>query len=228
MDSRLKGIILNYKMKSYKITPIDRANLLEVTMRFYWGFKYKSPSKRRQDKLRKEKFLAKFKRDPLLVPIPFLEPGQSPYPVTFGQPICWAIVTAFTTQADDIVEEIKMMHDKHNHLAQETEKAVKEGARMSNWVLDLKDEKYKVQREMQKLEHKLKGIKEDLAWLKARKKEFEASGLKGPIVTFSVLGLSQVGAPAEPRAQKRKRVSKIPRDSLACPQKRDRSIISHT
>ena len=144
MDSRLKEIILNHTLKSYKITPIERANVLEITMRFYWGFKYKSPSKRRWDKLRKEKFLAKFKRDPLLVPIPFLQPGQSPSPVILGQPVCWAIATAFTTQAEDIVDEIKMMCDKHNHLAQETEKAVKEGARMSNWVLDLKDEKYEV------------------------------------------------------------------------------------
>ena len=147
MDSRLKGIILNHTLKSYKITPIERANVLEVIVRFYGGFKYKSPSKRRQDKLKK-KFLAKFKRDPLLVPIPFLEPGQSPSPVTLGQPVCQAIVTAFTTQTEDIVGEIKMMHDKHNHLAQKTEKAVKEGARMRNWVMDLKDKKYKVQKEM--------------------------------------------------------------------------------
>ena len=91
-----KGIILNSTLKSYKITPIERANVLEIRMRFYGGFKYKSPSKRRQDKLRKEKFLAKFKRDPLLVPIPFLEPGQSPSPVILGQSVCWAIATAFT------------------------------------------------------------------------------------------------------------------------------------
>ena len=71
MDSQLKGIILNHTLKSYKITPIKRANVLEVTMRFYGGFKYKSPSKRRQDRFREEKLLAKFKRDPLLVPIPF-------------------------------------------------------------------------------------------------------------------------------------------------------------
>ena len=204
MDSRLKGSILNHTLKSYRITPIEKANVLEVTMRFYGGFKCKSPSKRRCDRLRKEKFLAKFKRDPLLVPIPFLEPGQSPSPVILGQPVCWAIATAFTTQAEDIVDEIKMMHDKHNCLTQETDKAVKEGARMSNWVLELKDEKYKVQKEMQKLEHKLKDMKEDLAWLEAWKNKLEASGLKGPIVTSSVLGLSQGGASAEPRAQKKK------------------------
>ena len=70
MDSRLKGIILNHTLKSYKITPIESANVLRVTMKFYGGFKYKSPSKRRRDKLRKEKFLAKFRRDPILVPSP--------------------------------------------------------------------------------------------------------------------------------------------------------------
>ena len=192
MDSKLNGVILNHTLKSYKITPIERANVLEVTMRFYGSFKCKSPSKRRWNRLRKVKFLAKFKRDPLLVPIPFLEHGQSPSPVILGQAVYWAIATAFTTQAEDIVGEIKMMHDKHNHLAQETEKAVKQGARMSNWVLDLKDEKYKVQKEMQKMGQKLKDIKEDLAQLEARKKELEASGLKGPVVTPSVWGCLRV------------------------------------
>ena len=43
MDFRLKGIILNCTLKSYKITPIESANVLRVTMKFYGGFKYKSP-----------------------------------------------------------------------------------------------------------------------------------------------------------------------------------------
>ena len=77
------------------------------------------------------------------------------------------------------------------------------------------------------MEQKLKYMKEDLAQLEARKKELEASCLKGPIVTPSVLGLSQGGASAEPRAPKRKMVSKNPRDTLALPHKRDRSTISH-
>ena len=211
MDSRLKGIILNHTLKSYKITPIERANVLEITMRLYGGFKYKSPSKRRWDKLRKEKFLAKFRRDPLLVLITFLEPGQSPSPVILGQPVFWAIATAFTTQAEDIVDEIKMMHDKHNCLAQETEKAVKEGARMSNWVLDLKDKKYEVEKEIQKMEQNLIYLKEDLARPEARKKELEASGLKGPIVTPSVLGLSQGDASAVPRVPKKKKGKQKPK-----------------
>ena len=60
------------------------------------------------------------------------------------------------------------------------------------------------------MEQELKDIKEDLAWLEARKKELEASGLKGPVVTYIVSGLSQGGASAEPRTQKRKGVSKNP------------------
>ena len=141
MDSRLKGIILYHTLKSYKITPIERANVLKVTMSFHGGFKYKSPSKWRWDRLRKKKFLAKFKRDSILVPFSFIEPGQSLSPVTLVQTVCWAIATAFSTQVVDIVDEIKMMHDNHNCLAQETGDAVKEGARMSNWVLELKDER---------------------------------------------------------------------------------------
>ena len=104
-----------------------------------------------------------------------------------------------------------LMCDMCNHLAQETEKAVMEGARMSNWVLDLKYKKYEVQKEMQKLEQKLKYMKEDLAWFEARKKELETSGLKGPIVTPSVLGLSQGGASAKPRAPKKKKGKQKPK-----------------
>ena len=92
MDSQLKGLILNCTLKSYTVTPIESNNVLEVTMKLYGG-----PSKRRRDRLRKERFLAKFKRDPLLVPIPFLEPGQSPSPVALGGPVCSAITTAFIT-----------------------------------------------------------------------------------------------------------------------------------
>ena len=77
MDSQLKGLILNRTLKSYTIIPIESNNVLEVTMKFYGGYKYKSPSKRRRDRLRKERFLARFKRDPLLVPIHFLGPGHS-------------------------------------------------------------------------------------------------------------------------------------------------------
>ena len=75
---------------------------------------------------------------------PLLRAWPIPFPCQFCWPVCQAIATAFTTQAVDIVGEIKMMCDKHNHLVQETGKVVMEGARMSNWVLDLKDEKYKM------------------------------------------------------------------------------------
>ena len=150
MDSQLKGIILNHTLKSYKITPVDSANVLRVTMKFYGGFKYKSPSKRRRDKLRKEKFLAKFKRDHILEPIPFLEPGQSPSPATLGGPVPEVIITAFSTEVE-LVAEIKKMHKKHIHLAQAAGDDGKQRDRMCNWVLDLQDQKYDVQKEIWKL-----------------------------------------------------------------------------
>ena len=151
MDSRLKGIMLNHTLKSYKITPIISANVLKVTMKFYGGFKYKSPHKRRRDKLRKEKFLAKFRRAPILVPIPFLEPGQSPSPAILGGPVPKAIITAFSTEVEELVAEIKKMHKKLIHLTQEAEDSKKQRDRLCNWILDLKDQKYDVQKEIWKL-----------------------------------------------------------------------------
>ena len=226
MDFRLKGIILNRTLKSYKITPIESANVLRVTMKFYGGFKYKSPSKRRRDKLRKEKFLAKFRSDPILVPIPFLEPGQSPPPAVPGGPVLENMATAFATEMKEVVAEIKRLHQKRISLAQEAEDAEKQRDRMCNWVLDLKDQKYDVQKEIWKLEQDLNGKKEELAQLEARKKELEASGLKGPVVTPSVSGLSQGGASAETRAPKKKKKNKQKRHPGLLSQERQ-EFVSH-
>ena len=75
-------------------------------MKLYGGYKFKGPSKRRWDRVRKERFLGKFKRDPLLVPIPFLEPGQSPslWPWVV---LSSTIATAFMTQAEEMVEDMQ-------------------------------------------------------------------------------------------------------------------------
>ena len=173
MDSRLKGIILNHTLKSYKITPIESANVLRVTMMFYGGFKYKSPSKRRRDKLRKEKFLAKFRRDPILVPIPFLEPGQSPSPAVLGGPVLESMATAFATEMEEVVAEIKRLHQKHICLAQEAEDAEKEREQMSNWVCDLMDQRYEIKAEIWRLEQDLNSKKEELAQLETRKKSWK-------------------------------------------------------
>ena len=208
MDSRLKGTIVNHTLKSYSISPIESANVLRVTMRFYGGFKYKSPSKRRRDKLRKEKFLAKFRRDPILVPILFLEPGQSPSPATLGGPVIQAIATAFTTEMEEVVAEIKRLQQKHICLAQEAEDAEKQKDKMFNWVHDLMDHRHEVKADIWRLEQDLNSEKEELAQLEARKKELEASGLSlAPVVTSIVSGLSK-GASAEPVAPKKKKEGK--------------------
>ena len=208
MDSQLKGIILNHTLKSYKITPIESANVLRVTMMFYGGFKYKSPSKRRRDKLRKEKFLAKFRRDPILVPIPFLEPGQSPSPAVLGGPVLESMITAFATEMKEVVAEIKRLHQKHICLAQEAEDAEKERERMSNWVRDLMDQRCEIKTEIWRLEQDLNSKKRGTGTAGSQKKELEASGLKGPIAASSVSGLSQGGTSAETRTPTKKKKNK--------------------
>ena len=128
-------------------------------MKFYGGFKYKRPSKRRRDKLRKEKFLAKFRRDPILVPIPFLEPGQSPPPAVLGEPVLENMATALSTEMKEVVAEIKRLHQKHICLSQEAEDAEKERERMSNWVHDLMDQRYEIKAEIWRLEQDLNSKK---------------------------------------------------------------------
>ena len=195
-------------------------------MKFYGGFKYKSPSKRRRDKLRKEKFLAKFRRDPILVPIPFLEPGQTPSPAVLGRPVLENMATVFATEMKEVVAETKRLHQKHICLAQEAEDAEKEREQMSNWVCDLMDQRHEIKAEIWRLEQDLNSKKEELAQLEARKKELEASGLKGPIATSSVSGLSQGGASAETRAPTKKKKKKQKRHPGLLSQERQ-EFVSH-
>ena len=200
MDSQLKGLIPNHALKSYTITPIESNNVLEVTMKFYGGYKYKSPSKRRRDRLRKERFLAKFKRDPLPVPIPFLEPGQSPSPVALGGPVCSAITTAFMTQAEEMLQDMKDLCHQWDRLAQEAGKAEKEWEKMCQQVRDLRSV---VRGELESLEQELQSNKDELAQLEARKEMFEASGF-APGVSVRAPGMS-MGASAEPSAPKKRK-----------------------
>ena len=203
MDSQLKGLILNHTLKSYTITPIESNNELEVTMKFYGGYKYKSPSKRRRDRLRKERFLAKFKRDPLLVPIPFLEPGQSPSPVALGGPVCSAITTAFMTQAEEMLQDMKDLCHQWDRLAQEAGRAEKEWEKMCQQVRDLRSV---VRGELESLEQELQSKKDELAQLEARKEMLEASGF-APGVSVRAPGM-YMGASAEPSAPKKKKKKK--------------------
>ena len=188
MDYRLKGFILNHTLKSYTITPIESANVLKVTIRFCGVYKLKSSSKRRRNKLRKEKFLAKFRRDPVLVIIPFLKPGQFPHPVALGGLVHTAITTAFIMQVEEMVDELRGQHHQWDCLAQEADKAEKQREWMSNWVSDLLDQRADVNDELWRLEQDLKRKREELEQLK-----LEASDLSNAclIVASSVWGLSK-------------------------------------
>ena len=97
---------------------------------------------------------------------------------------------------------------------------------MSNFVLDLNEQRAYMEREFCQVDLEMRRKKEELAQLKARKSEWEASGLNCLVVTSSVSGQQSQGMAAEPGApKKRKGVSKGTRH---CLHKRDRSTIIHT
>ena len=156
------------------------------------------------------------------MPIPFLEPGHSPSSVALGGPVCSAIATAFMTQAEKMLEDMKDLCHQQDCLAQEAGKAEKEWEKMCKQVQDLRSV---VRGELESLEQELKSKKDELAQLEARKEMLEPlvlhleyqSGLLG---CQWVLQLSQVHL-----KRKRKRNKK---DTLACPHKKGRYTISHT
>ena len=201
MDYQLKGLILNHTLKSYVITPIESANVLKVTMKFYGGYKYKSPSKRRRDMLRKKRFLAKFRKDPVLVPVPFLEPGQSPHPVSLGGPVLATMEASLLKQVHEIEEQIRGFCERWDWLAKEAEQAEKEWEKVSNWVRDLLDQRVDLRVEIGSMELELEQLKEE-----RDRMQREISGLGGAhqVAASSVSGKSQ-GASAGPRAPKKKK-----------------------
>ena len=222
MDYQRKGLILNHTLKLYVITPIESANVLKVTMKFYGGYKYKSPSKRRRDMLRKKRFLAKFRKDPVLVPVPFLEPGQSPHPVSLGGLVLATMEASLFKQVHEIEEQIRVFCEGQDQLAKEAEQADKEWEKVSNWVRDLLDQRVDLRVEIGSMELELEQLKEE-----RDRMQREISGLGGAqqVAASSVSGKSQ-GASAGPRHPKRKRLNR--RDTLACPHKRGKSTISPT
>ena len=154
------------------------------------------------------------------MPIPFLEPDQSPSPVDLGGPVCSAIATAFMTQAEEMLQDMKDLCHQQDCLAQEAGKAEKEWEKMCKQVQDLRSV---VRSELERLEQELQSKKDELAQLEARKEILEASGF-APRVSVRTPGMS-MGTSAEPSAPKRKSNKK---DTLACPNKKGRSTISHT
>ena len=114
MDFQLKEIILNCTLKLYKITPLETANELKVMMKFYGGYKYKSSSKRKRDRLGKKRFLAQLRNDPVLVPVPFCAPGQSPYTTSLGKLVPADLVSALKKQADDAVDVSWGLHHQQD------------------------------------------------------------------------------------------------------------------
>ena len=98
------------------------------------GFQAQEPQQEEEGQAQEGEVPGQVQEASFLVSIPFLEPGQSPHHVTLGRPVCITITTTLITQAEEMVDEMKGLHLKWDHLAQEADKAEKERERMSNWV----------------------------------------------------------------------------------------------
>ena len=99
----VKGTHPQLYLKVLYHNPIESANVLEVTMRFYGGYKYRVP--------------VRGDGTGWIVPIPFLEPDQLPSSVALGGPVCSAITTAFITQSEEVVEDMQDLCHQQDHLA---------------------------------------------------------------------------------------------------------------
>ena len=201
MEYQLKGLILNRTLKSYAITPIESANVLKVTMKFYGGYKYKSPSKRRRDMFRKKRFLASSGRILFWCQYLSLRPGQSPHPVSLGGPVLATMEASLFKQVHEIEEQIRGFCERQDRLAKEAEQAEKEQEKVSNWVRDLLDQRVGLRVEIGSMELELEQLKEE-----RDRMQREISGLDGAhqVAASSVSGKSQ-GASAGPRAPKKKK-----------------------
>ena len=173
--------------------------------------------------LRKERFLAKFNRDPLLVSIPFLKPGQSPCPVALGGPVFSAITTAFMTQAEEMVGDMSDLCHQQDCLAQEAGKAEKEREKMCRQVQDLGSV---VRGEIERLEQDLKSKKEELTQCKARRQVLEASALALKEYQPVFQGYQRLVQLGQVHPRRKRKINK--KDTLACLHKKGRSTISHT
>ena len=123
--------------------------------------------------------------------------------MALGGPVCSAIATAFMTQAEEMLQDMKHLCHQWDHLAQEAGKAEKEWEKMCKQVWDLRSV---VRGELESLEQELQSKKDELAQLEARKEMLEASGF-APGVSVRAPGMS-MGASAEPSAPKKKKKKK--------------------
>ena len=152
-------------------------------------------------RLRKKRFLAKFRKNPVLVPVPFLEPGQSPQPVSLGGPVLATMKASLLKQIHQIEEQIRGVHERQDQLAKEAEQAEKEQEKVSNWVKDLLDQRVDLWVEIGSMELELEQLKEERDRMQ---REVSCLGGAHQAAASSVSGKSQ-GALAGPRAPKKKK-----------------------
>ena len=90
------------------------------------------------------------------MPIPFLEPGQSPYPTALGGPIPVVLANALIKQTEGAIDVLQGLHHQWNCFAQEVEKTENKLECTSNWIRDILDQKMDVKDEIGQMELELK------------------------------------------------------------------------
>ena len=107
MDYQLKGLILNCILKSYIISPIESANMLKVTMRFYGGSKYKSPQQQEELQAQEGKVPGQVYDGSCSGASSLSRAWSIPSPASLGGPVLASIETTLIKQAKDVEDEMR-------------------------------------------------------------------------------------------------------------------------
>ena len=159
------------------------------------------------------------------MPVPFLEPGQSPHPVSLGGPVLATMEASLLKQVHEIEEQIRGFHKRWDQLAKEAEQAEKEWEKVSSWVRDLLDQRVDLRVEIGRMELELQQLKEE-----RNRMQREVSGLGGAhqVAASSISGNSQ-GASAGPRAPKKEKAKQKRHPDLPSQERQEdyKSYLAH-
>ena len=110
------------------------------------GGSYKDPQQKEERYAMKQTFLAQFRRNPELMPVPILKPGSSQHAI-FPRAVSASVVTqAMLQNLCNAWEEVQKLH-LSDQVAQEVQEAEEELKQSRICVMDLMDQKAKLRAE---------------------------------------------------------------------------------